>query len=94
MMVSFGPGVELPFLLFSVVKFKKLPKAGYLMNKIKYSFGFMLLYLVYISLEKDIGVLGVESSATLSLAVDITLNLWDRLLTLYGIDVPDGETAC
>lgn len=42
----FGAFVQLRFLgLSSVVKFKKLPKAGYWMNKIKYAFGFMLLYL-------------------------------------------------
>jgi thiol:disulfide interchange protein DsbD len=59
----------LPFLLFSVVKFKKLPKASCLIKKIKYAFDFMLLYLVYMYLEKGIGVLDVESSTTSSLAI-------------------------
>lgn len=69
MMAGFGLGVGLPFFTISVVKFKKLPKAGYWMNKIKYAFGFMILYFAYIYLEKGMGVLGVESSTTQSLAI-------------------------
>ncbi|MEQ1557700.1 MAG: cytochrome c biogenesis protein CcdA [Methyloglobulus sp.] len=69
MMAGFGLGVGLPFFIISVVKFKKLPKAGYWMNKIKYAFGFMILYFAYIYLEKGMGVLGVESSTTVSLAI-------------------------
>ncbi len=75
MMSGFGLGVGLPFFIISVVKFKKLPKAGYWMNKIKYAFGFMILYFAYTYLQKGMGVLGVESSTTLSLAIGMVA-LW------------------
>jgi len=68
MMSGFGLGVGLPFFIISVVKFKKMPKAGYWMNKVKYAFGFMILYFAYTYLQKGMGVLGVESSATVTLA--------------------------
>lgn len=75
MMGGFGLGVGLPFFVISVVKFKKLPKAGYWMNKIKYAFGFMILYFAYIYLEKGMGVLGIEVSTTQLLAVGL-LAIW------------------
>jgi thioredoxin:protein disulfide reductase len=75
MMAGFGLGVGLPFFIISVVKFKKLPKAGYWMNKIKYAFGFMILYFAYVYLQKGMGVLGVEPSTTLSLAIGL-LAIW------------------
>ncbi|MFZ2170728.1 MAG: cytochrome c biogenesis protein CcdA [Methylococcaceae bacterium] len=75
MMSGFGLGVGLPFFIISIVKFKKLPKAGYWMNKIKYAFGFMILYFAYTYLQKGMGVLGVDSSITLSLAIGI-LAIW------------------
>jgi thiol:disulfide interchange protein DsbD len=75
MMSGFGLGVGLPFFIVSVVKFKKLPKAGYWMNKIKYAFGFMILYFAYTYLQKGMGVLGVESSTTLALAIGM-LAIW------------------
>jgi thioredoxin:protein disulfide reductase len=71
MMSGFGLGVGLPFFIISVVKFKKLPKAGYWMNKIKYAFGFMILYFAYTYLQKGMGVLGVESETTTTLAVGL-----------------------
>jgi len=52
MMAGFGLGVGLPFFIISVVEFKKLPKAGYWMNKIKYTFGFMIMYFAYLYLER------------------------------------------
>ena len=58
MMAGFGLGVGLPFFIISVVKFKKLPKADYWMNKIKYAFGFMIMYFAYLYLEKTYGCFG------------------------------------
>ena len=69
MMAGFGLGVGLPFFLVSVVKFKKLPRAGYWMNKIKYAFGFLILYFAYSYLNKAMGVFGVDSETTLVLAL-------------------------
>ena len=71
MMSGFGLGVGLPFFIISVVKFKKLPKAGYWMNKIKYAFGFMILYFAYTYMQKGMGVMGVEPSTTQSIAFGI-----------------------
>jgi thioredoxin:protein disulfide reductase len=71
MMSGFGLGVGLPFFIISVVKFKKMPKAGYWMNKVKYAFGFMILYFAYTYLQKGMGVLGVESSTTVTLAIGL-----------------------
>jgi thiol:disulfide interchange protein DsbD len=75
MMSGFGLGVGLPFFVVSVVKFKKLPKAGYWMNKIKYAFGLMILYFAYGYFAKGMGVLGVEPKVTLSLALGM-LAVW------------------
>lgn len=75
MMAGFGLGVGLPFFLLSVMKFKKLPKAGYWMNKVKYGFGFAILYFAYGYLEKGMGVLGVERSITVTLVAGI-IGVW------------------
>ncbi|MDD5214551.1 MAG: cytochrome c biogenesis protein CcdA [Methylococcales bacterium] len=71
MMAGFGLGVGLPFFLVSVVKFKKLPRAGYWMNKIKYAFGFLILYFAYAYLNKAMGVFGVEPQTTLILTLGV-----------------------
>ncbi|TAL43947.1 MAG: thioredoxin family protein [Methylovulum sp.] len=75
MMAGFGAGVGIPFFIVSVVKFKKLPKAGYWMNKIKYAFGFMILYFAYVYFNKGMGVLGVTPATTLALAIGM-LAIW------------------
>lgn len=75
MMGGFGLGVGLPFFVISVAKFKKLPKSGYWMNKVKYAFGLMILYFAYIYFAKGMGVLGVEPAVTLSLALGI-VGVW------------------
>lgn len=75
MMAGFGLGVGLPFFLVSVVKFKKLPRAGYWMNKIKYAFGLLILYFAYTYLNKAMGVFGVDSQTTLVLATG-ALFIW------------------
>jgi thiol:disulfide interchange protein DsbD len=72
MMAGFGLGVGLPFFMVSVVKVKKLPKAGYWMNKVKYGFGLLILYFAYIYFAKGMGVLGVEANVTLALAIGLT----------------------
>ena len=75
MMGAFGLGVGLPFFIISVVKFKKLPKSGYWMNKVKYAFGLLVLYFAYTYFAKGMGVLGVEPAVTLSLAFGM-LAVW------------------
>ena len=75
MMGGFGMGVGLPFFIISIVKFKKLPKSGYWMNKIKYAFGLMILYFAYGYFAKGMGVLGVDPSVTLSLTFGI-VSVW------------------
>jgi thiol:disulfide interchange protein DsbD len=95
MMAGFGLGVGLPFFIISVVKFKKLPKAGYWMNKIKYAFGFMIMYFAYLYLEKGMGVLGVESSTTVTLAIGM-LAIWIavahcHVLTLMPLDAKPNQ---
>ncbi len=75
MMSGFGIGVGLPFFVFSIVKFKKLPKAGYWMNKIKYAFGLAILYFAYIYFHKGLGVLGVEDTVISALAIAM-LAIW------------------
>ncbi|MDP2902253.1 MAG: cytochrome c biogenesis protein CcdA [Methylovulum sp.] len=79
MMAGFGIGVGLPFFLISVLKFKSLPKSGYWMNKIKYAFGFMILYFAYGYLSKGMGVLGAEPNVTLSLAVSLVM-VWTAVV--------------
>ena len=75
MMAGFGLGVGLPFFAISVLKFNKLPKAGYWMNNIKYAFGFLILYFAYSYLNKAMGVFGVDPQTTLVLLLG-TLSIW------------------
>ena len=75
MMAGFGLGVGLPFFAISVLKFNKLPKAGYWMNNIKYVFGFLILYFAYSYLNKAMGVFGVEPQITLVLCLGV-LSIW------------------
>jgi thiol:disulfide interchange protein DsbD len=84
MMAGFGLGVGLPFFIISVAKFKKLPKAGYWMNKIKYAFGFMIMYFAYLYLEKGMGVLDVESSTTETLAIGM-LAIWIAVIHCHAL---------
>lgn len=95
MMAGFGLGVGLPFFIISVVKFKKLPRAGYWMNKIKTGFGLAILYFAYVYLAKGMGVLGVPASVTLSLAIGLAM-AWIAVihfdvLTLVTQDAPANE---
>ncbi len=95
MMSGFGLGAGLPFFLFSVIKFKKLPKSGYWMNKIKYAFGFLILYFAYSYFAKGMGVLGVDSTVTLSMALGI-LALWFavvhcNVLSLLPVDAQPNQ---
>ncbi len=95
MMSGFGLGVGLPFFIISVVKFKKMPKAGYWMNKVKYAFGFMILYFAYTYLQKGMGVLGVESSTTTTLAIGLVA-IWVavvhcHVLTLMPSDAQPNQ---
>ncbi len=90
MMAGFGLGVGLPFFLVGAIKFKKLPKAGYWMNKIKYAFGILILYLAYTYLEKGLGVLGVTHSTVLYLVIGM-IGVWVaivhcKILTLLPED--------
>ncbi len=71
LMGGFGLGVGIPFFLVSVVKFKKLPKAGYWMNKIKYAFGLVILYFAYTYLAKGFGILGLDPESILAFALAI-----------------------
>ena len=95
LMGGFGLGVGLPFFIISVVKFKKLPKAGYWMNKIKTGFGLAILYFAYVYLGKGMGVLGVSSAVTAALAVGL-LMVWIgvvncNILTLLPSDAAPNE---
>lgn len=75
MMSGFGLGVGLPFFTIGAVKFKKLPKAGYWMDKVKYAFGFMILYFAYTYLQKGVGVLGAAPHTALLLGLGLVA-LW------------------
>lgn len=95
MMSGFGFGVGLPFFTISVVKFKKLPKAGYWMNKIKYAFGLMILYFAYVYFAKGMGVLGIEPTVTLSIAIGMVA-VWIavvncNILTLLPTDAQPNQ---
>lgn len=95
MMAGFGFGVGLPFFLISVMKFKKLPKAGFWMNKVKYGFGFAILYFAFNYFEKGMGVLRVDHSTTLTLVAGI-LGVWIAIvhcnvLTLLPEDVSPNQ---
>jgi thiol:disulfide interchange protein DsbD len=82
MMAGFGLGIGLPFFLVSVVKFKKLPKAGYWMNKIKYAFGLLILYFAYTYLVKAMGVWSVDSKVTLALAIGLVA-IWVAVVNCH-----------
>ncbi len=92
MMAGFGLGVGLPFFIVSVVKFKKLPKAGYWMNKIKYAFGFLILYFAYAYFGKAMGVFGVDSETTLILALG-ALFVWIAVVhcNVLSLVPPDAQ---
>lgn len=92
MMAGFGLGVGLPFFVISVVKFKKLPRAGYWMNKIKYAFGLLILYFAYAYLNKAMGVFGVDSETTLVLALG-TLFVWIAVVhcNVLSLVPPDAQ---
>jgi len=74
MMGGFGLGVGLPFFIISVVKIQ-LPRAGYWMNKVKYGFGFAILYFAYTYFAKGLGVLAVPHDAIIAIAVSL-LAIW------------------
>ena len=95
MMAGFGAGVGMPFFVISVVKFKKLPKAGYWMNKVKYAFGFMILYFAYTYFHKGMGVLGAHDATTLALAFSMVA-IWVavvhcNVLSLLPNDAPPNQ---
>ena len=90
LMGGFGLGVGLPFFIISVVKFKQLPKAGYWMNKVKYAFGFAILYFAYTYFAKGLGVLRVADEVILMLAWGLVI-LWIAIvhLNILGDAGPD-----
>ncbi len=95
MMAGFGAGVGIPFFVVSVVKFKKLPKAGYWMNKVKYGFGLVILYFAYTYFDKGMGVLGTSPETSLTLAFGM-LAVWIavvhcNVLTLLPQDAPPNH---
>jgi thiol:disulfide interchange protein DsbD len=95
MMAGFGLGVGLPFFLVSVLKFNKLPRSGYWMNKIKYAFGLMILYFAYVYLSKGLGVLGVEQTTVLVFVLGI-VGVWTavvhcNILSLLPQDAQPNE---
>jgi len=92
LMGGFGLGVGLPFFIVSIVKFKKLPKAGYWMNKIKYAFGLMILYFAYLYFAKGLGVFGVDAAVTLSLALGL-LAVWVAVVHCSVLSLLPHDTA-
>ena len=76
LMAGFGAGVAIPFFLVSIVKFKTLPKAGHWLTKIKVGFGAVILYVAFTYLEKAMGVLGVPSATTTTLALGLLIVLF------------------
>jgi thiol:disulfide interchange protein DsbD len=54
------------------------------MNKIKYAFGFMIMYFAYLYLEKGLGVLGVESATTVRLAIGM-LAIWIAVIHCHAL---------
>jgi thiol:disulfide interchange protein DsbD len=90
MMSGFGLGVGLPFFTIGVVKFKQLPKAGYWMDKVKYAFGFMILYFAYTYLQKGLGVLGAEPSTALVLALGLAA-LWFAIVHCHVLGLMPAD---
>jgi len=89
MMSGFGIGISIPFFILSVVKLN-LPKAGYWMNKIKYGFGFVILYFAYGYFQKSMGILGVENTLTLMMAVGMVA-LWYSIVHCNILSLPTGD---
>jgi len=54
------------------------------MNKIKYAFGFMIMYFAYLYLEKGMGVLDVVSSTTETLAIGM-LAIWIAVIHCHAL---------
>jgi len=81
LMGGFGLGVGLPFFVVGIVKLKKLPKAGFWMNKIKYSFGFLILYFAYTYFSKGLSVLNIPQSIILMLTWGLVI-LWIAIVHL------------
>ncbi len=92
MMAGFGLGVGLPFFAISVFKFNKLPKAGYWMNRIKYAFGFLILYFAYSYLNKAMGVFGVDPQTTLVLLLG-TLSIWIAVVNFNVLSLLPHDAA-
>lgn len=92
MMAGFGLGVGLPFFLVSILKFKKLPRSGYWMNKIKYAFGLMILYFAYVYLSKGLGVLGVEQTSILALVIGM-IGVWVAVIHCNVLTLLPQEAA-
>ncbi|KJV06182.1 protein-disulfide reductase DsbD family protein [Methylocucumis oryzae] len=74
-MTGFGIGVGLPFFIISIVRLNKLPKAGLWLNKVKYAFGFLILYFAYTYLTKGLLVWGATESVVLAIAIGLVL-IW------------------
>jgi len=85
LMSGFGLGVAIPFFLVSVIKFKKLPKAGYWMNKVKYGFGFLILYFAYTYFAKGLGILQVPNNIILMLSWGLII-LWIAIVHCNILD--------
>ena len=92
MMAGFGVGVGLPFFIVSTVKFKTLPKAGYWMNKIKYAFGFVILYFAYTYFEKAMGVLGISLATSHTFIVGL-LAIWFAVVHGNILIIPSTDLA-
>ena len=92
MMAGFGLGVGVPFFIISVVKFKKLPKSGYWMNKIKYAFGFLILYFAYNYLNKAMGVLGVEPETSIVLVTGI-IGIWIAIVECHILSLLPSDAS-
>ncbi len=75
-MTGFGVGVGLPFFIISIVRLNKLPKAGLWLNKVKYAFGFLILYFAYTYLTKGLLVWGATENVVLAIAVGLVLIWW------------------
>lgn len=92
MMAGFGLGVGVPFFAISVMKFNKLPKAGYWMNKIKYAFGLLILYFAYSYLNKAMGVFGVDPQTTFVLLLG-TLGIWIAVVNFNVLSLLPHDAA-
>ncbi|MCF7971982.1 MAG: thioredoxin family protein [Methylococcaceae bacterium] len=90
LMGGFGLGISLPFFLVSVIKFKKLPRSGYWMNKVKYAFGFAILYFAYTYFHKGMGVLQVSEEVTLMLAWGLVA-LWVAIVHLNILSAAEHD---